>query len=179
LLLIRYLKSNLLFEIKIYEKIALLIIVMSTAVIAGCGTYMQVKDTFLNPTDYDVVVVNQEQHYQNDNVNNGSLYVVWSSKVKQLTDSFSGIYINVGGKQAGAVTWNTYTVSSLKPGMYKMSLGSENDQVDVTVVANQAAYYRAGIDSNYLALDDLTLNKLEDIAAAKESIKDLTYVILK
>jgi uncharacterized protein YceK len=29
------------------KKIALLIMVMSTAVIAGCGTYMQVKDTFL------------------------------------------------------------------------------------------------------------------------------------
>jgi uncharacterized protein YceK len=60
------------------KKIALLIIVMSTAVIAGCGTYMQVKDTFLNPTDYGVVVVKQKQHYQNDKVSNVSLYVVCS-----------------------------------------------------------------------------------------------------
>jgi hypothetical protein len=51
--------------------------------------------------------------------------------------------------------------------------------VDVTAVANQAVYYRARIDSNYLALNALTLNKVEDIAAAKESIKDLTYVVLK
>jgi hypothetical protein len=98
---------------------------MSTAVIAGCGTYMQVKDTFLNPTNYDVVVVKQEKHYQNDNVSNGSLYDVWSSKVEQLTDLFSGIHVNVDGKQAGVVTWNIYTVLSLKPGMYKMSLGIE------------------------------------------------------
>tara|TARA_R110000744_G_C19344414_1_gene559781 strand:- start:661 stop:1149 length:489 start_codon:yes stop_codon:yes gene_type:complete len=161
------------------KKIALLIILMSTAVISGCGTYMQVKDTFLNPTDYDVQVVKQEQHYQNDNVNNGSLYVVWSSTVELLADSFSGIYINVDGKQVGAVTWKTYTVLSLKPGAYKVSLGSQDDQVDVTVVANQSVYYRAGIDKNLLALDTLTLNKVEDIAAAKESIKDLTYVVLK
>jgi hypothetical protein len=99
--------------------------------------------------------------------------------VEQLTDSFSGIHVNVDGKQAGAVTWNTYTVLSLKLSMYKMSLGSENDQLDVTVVANQAVYCKVGIDSNYLALDALILNKVEDITAAKESIKDPTYVVLK
>ena len=107
------------------------------------------------------------------------LYMLYVHKSRTITHSFSGIRINVDGKQAGAVTWNTYTVLSLKPGTYKMSIGSEDDQVDVTVVANQAVYYRAGIDNNLLALDTLTLNKVEDIAAAKESIKDLTYVVLK
>jgi hypothetical protein len=107
------------------------------------------------------------------------LYMLYVHKSRTITHSFSGIHINVDGKQAGAVTWNTYTVLSLKLGMYKMSLGSENDQLDVTVVANQAVYYRAGIESNYLALDALILNKVEDITAAKESIKDLTYVVLK
>jgi hypothetical protein len=168
-------------ELKNMKRITLLIILMCAAVLTGCGPVMQVKNTVLNPTDYDVSVVKHELHYQNENINNGSLYVVWSSFTEQLAQSFSGIYINIDGKRAGAIKWESYTVLNLKPGSYKLSVGGEGDndtEVEVTIVANQDVYYRAGIENNYLLPDVLTLKK-EDNAAAKDLVKKLTYVTLK
>ena len=167
----------------ISKKLLSLISVLSLA--SGCAVvdaYQFANQTIFSPTDIDVSIVEHNTHYKKPSNGQGSLYVIWKASKLTGHGAMSGVYIYIDGKQAGALTRNTYTVVDLEPGTYMISVGdssSQNNNKSIRIAKNQSIYYSTGIRNNLVTADELYLQKFSDEKSAKESMTKLIYVTPK